>query len=168
MSGGYTSSSERRRSSRVRRLGAMVFERTRPSRPAECTLRRMRATSGCGASSSSTPPLGKSFGSSLSFRSSMGSSSVGRHGHGSVEVVPGSRRRTAGWRFRGLSRNSTLEVADAPDQLAGGTFGLYNLAFDFAATVRVRGGRFRLALEAGDQIAQIVLDRGDLVLEPRE
>src|SRR5665213_1389002 len=145
----------------------MVFERTRPSRPAECTLRRMRATSGCGESSSSTPTGRASVGWSASSCSSMGSSSVGRHGHGSVEVAPGFRG-AALRRLRGLGRNSTLEAADAPDQLAGSTFGLGNLPFDLATPVRVGGRGVRLALESRDQIAQIVFDGGDLILEAGE
>jgi hypothetical protein len=60
-----------------------------------------------------------------------------------------------------LRRNSTLEAADAPNQLAGGTFGLGNLPFDLATPVRVGGWGLRLALEPRDQIAQIVLDGGD-------
>src|SRR5579863_4933813 len=149
----------------------MVFERTRPSRPAECTLRRIRATSGCGASSSSTAPACLVFRSSLSSNcnsnSSMGSSSVDRLGHGSIKVAPGGRRSARG-RLVGLCRNSSFQAADQAHQISGGALGLGDLALELAASVGLDGGCLGLALEPGDEIAQVVLHRLDLVLEADE
>ena len=64
-----------------------------------------------------------------------------------------------------MCRNSSLEAGDAPDQLAGGALRLGDLAFQLAPPVGGHVGRLRLALEAADQLAQVLLDRLDVVFE---
>ena len=139
----------------------MVLERTRPSRPAECTLRRIRATSGCGASSSSISRV-------VGIIIHGAPSSVGR----SATVNTGRSRPRRGeppaTQVRHEIRNSSLQAADPPHQLARGPLGLGDLAFQLAAPVGVHGRRLRLALEAADQLAQVLLNRFDVVLEAGE
>src|SRR5581483_7570020 len=105
--------------------------------------------------------------SSLFVHSSI-SSVARRSGADLVEVAPapdgGSPRRLVG----SAVRNSSFEAADAADQLAGRTFGLDNLSLELAAPVGVPRRSLRLALEARDQIAQVLLDGVDLFLEARE
>src|SRR6185312_1591905 len=71
-------------------------------------------------------------------------------------------------RLGGLGGNSSLEGADPADQLSRGALGFDDLAFQLAAPLGIAGLTAGLPLEAGDQIAQVVLDRLDLVLEARE
>src|SRR5437764_1090175 len=82
-------------------------------------------------------------------------------------MAPGGRRSARG-RLGGLCRNSSFETADPANQITGGPLGLDDLALQLAAAVGMDGGRLGLALEPGDQIAQVVLHRLDLVLEADE
>src|ERR1044072_6619812 len=67
-----------------------------------------------------------------------------------------------------MCRNPSLEAGDAADQLAGGALRLGDFAFDLAAAVGTDGRALRFALEAADQIAEVLLARLDVVFEARE
>src|SRR4029079_4707111 len=67
-----------------------------------------------------------------------------------------------------MCRNPSLEASDAADQLAGGSLRLGDLAFQLAAPVGRHARSLRLALEAADQLAQVLLDRFNVVFEAGE
>src|SRR5205823_3550357 len=68
----------------------------------------------------------------------------------------------------GTVRNSSLEAADAPDQLAGRSLRLDDLALQLATSVGVHRWTFRLTLEAREEVADILLHGVDVVLEAGE
>src|SRR4030095_1902865 len=94
----------------------------------------------------------------------------GGRGAGSVEVAPAPDGGLACRRFGVASGKSSLQVADAPDEVARRPLGLDDFLLERAARLGVasRARRARLALDPGQQVAQLVLDGVDVLLEARE
>src|SRR5215471_15387847 len=84
----------------------------------------------------------------------------------SVQVTSAPGPSAGGWFHVG--GNLSFEAGNAPNQLAGRALRLADVAFQVAPTVDADGGPLRLALEAGEQLAHLRLDRLDVVLEARE